>query len=163
MRLAYWLLRPIAYLWALPTSCVGLALTVPALLSGGRARVHSGVLEVSGGFAAWALRYLTLLPGGADAITFGHVVLARTDWLLDATRTHERVHVRQAEWFGPLFLPAYGVASLIALVCRRNPYRDNWFEKRAYALDPPLPTKRRRGGGGSGGSGKSSRGPRPKR
>jgi hypothetical protein len=40
--------------------------------------------------------------------------------------------VRQCERWGPFFLPAYGVASLIALVRRKNPYLDNAFEREAY-------------------------------
>jgi hypothetical protein len=79
------------------------------------------------------LRRFTLLPGGASAMTLGHVVLARDPCLADLTRAHERIHVRQAERWGPLFLPAYGVASLIALLRGRRPYRDNRFEREAYA------------------------------
>jgi hypothetical protein len=65
-------------------------------------------------------------------MTLGHVVLGQDLFLLDATRAHERVHVRQAERWGPLFLPAYVIASVAALLRGGNPYRDNAFEREAY-------------------------------
>lgn len=125
------------YLWASPTTTVGLLFTIPALVTGGRAVRHSGVLEVHGGFATWFLRHMTLLPNGAAAITFGHVVLGRDQQCLDQTRTHERVHVRQAERWGPFFLIAYAMASLIAALRGGDAYRDNAFEREAYAIDTP--------------------------
>ena len=91
-----------------------------------------GVLEISGGLAGWILRRCTPLPGGASAMTLGHVVLAVDEAAHDRTRTHERVHVKQAEKWGPLFYPAYGVASLIAWARGGHYYRDNAFEKQAY-------------------------------
>lgn len=125
-------LRPIlVYLWVLPTTFLGL-LFVPAALIRGGVRVVDGVLEVHGGAPAFFLRYCTLLRGGASAMTLGHVVIARDSLLLDLTRTHERVHVRQCERWGPLFIPAYAMASLIVLLRGGNPYRDNPFEREAY-------------------------------
>jgi hypothetical protein len=91
-----------------------------------------GVLEVSGGLGRWMLTHATLLPGGATAITFGHIVLARDESAHDRTRTHERIHVKQAERWGPFFLPAYAIASLVALAKGQRPYRDNRFEREAY-------------------------------
>jgi hypothetical protein len=120
------------YLWTSPTSLAGLALLVPTLCTHGRARVVHGVLELSGGAAAWMLRRCTLLPGGASAMTLGHVVIAIDEATHDRTRAHERVHVRQAERWGPLFFPAYAVASLIALARGQHFYRDNAFEREAY-------------------------------
>jgi hypothetical protein len=40
-------------------------------------------------------------------MTFGHVVVGASAKALDDTRTHERVHIRQYERWGPLFVPAY--------------------------------------------------------
>jgi hypothetical protein len=51
---------------------------------------------------------------------------------LDCARSHEQVHVRQYEQWGPLFLPAYLASSLWQLACGRHCYRDNWFERQAY-------------------------------
>jgi hypothetical protein len=124
--------RALLYLWALPTTLIGLLFLPRALASGGRARVVSGVVEIHGGGVAFLLRHCTFLRGGASAMTLGHVVLGRDPFLLDATRLHERVHVRQYERWGPLFLPAYVLASLFALAAGRHPYRDNAFEREAY-------------------------------
>ena len=72
-------------------------------------------------------------------MTLGHVVLGRSLGALDDTRAHERVHVRQCERWGPLFLPAYGLASLAAALRGRNAYLDNRFEREAYGrgYNPP--------------------------
>lgn len=125
-------MRPLVYLWAMPNTLVGLMLAVPALLTGGGARVVQGVLEVYGGFATFFLRRCTFLRGGASAMTLGHVVVGRDTQCLDWTRPHERVHVRQCERWGPLFLPAYLIACIIAYARGGNPYRDNHFERQAY-------------------------------
>ena len=124
--------RAFLYLWALPTTLLGLLFAPPALLAGGM-RVVDGVLEIHGGLAAWFLRRCTLLPGGASAMTLGHVVIARTEELHDLTRAHERVHVRQCERWGPLFVPAYLLASLAVKLRGGDAYRDNPFEREAYA------------------------------
>ncbi len=50
---------------------------------------------------------------------------------LDRTRAHERVHVRQYERWGPLFLPAYLAASLCAVARGRHAYFGNCFEREA--------------------------------
>lgn len=122
----------LVYLWALPNTLLGLVLTILALLTGGRSHVHQGVLETHGGIVRFLLRHCTPLPGGAAAITFGHCVLAVDRATLEWTRRHERVHVRQAERWGPIFIPAYLLASLWALLRRRHFYRDNTFEREAY-------------------------------
>jgi hypothetical protein len=128
--------RLFVYLWALPTTAVGLLFLPLALITGGRARRVNGVLELHGGAVTWFLRHCTFLRGGASAMTLGHVVLGQNESLLAATRDHERVHVRQCERWGPLFLPAYGVATLVALLRGRRPYRDNAFEREAYDAAP---------------------------
>jgi len=124
--------RFVIYLWTAPNTLVGLLFLPLAAVSGGRARVVSGVVEISGGAVSFFLRRCTLLPGGASAMTLGHVVLGIDLLALDLTREHERVHVRQAECWGPLFLPAYVAASGMAWICGKNPYRDNKFERQAY-------------------------------
>jgi hypothetical protein len=123
------------YVWALPTTCVGLVMVLPTLLSGGRMQFVSGVLELHGGFTSWCLRKLVRIPGGASAMTLGHVVLGRDPAALDRTRDHERVHVRQVERWGPLFLPAYLGCSLWLWLRKKNPYLDNPFEKEAYGTE----------------------------
>jgi hypothetical protein len=70
------------------------------------------------------------------AITFGHVVIGRDgDWLA-ASRQHERAHVRQCELWGPLFIPAYLIAGLWAMVHGRPAYADNYFEREARDAEP---------------------------
>jgi hypothetical protein len=126
--------RALVYAWAFPTTLVGLLFLVPTLLSrSGRAQIVGGVLELHGGPASWFLRHGTLLRGGASAMTLGHVVLGRDERLLDLTRSHERVHVRQCERWGPIFIPAYLVASVLVLLRGGRPYEDNPFEREAYA------------------------------
>ena len=127
MRLA----RLPLYLWALPTTAVGM-LFLPSVLFGSRVQMVDGVIEIYGGATEWFLRSCTLLKGGASAMTLGHVVLGRDRDTLDLTREHERVHVRQCERWGPLFLPAYGIASLAAWMRGGSAYRDNAFEKEAF-------------------------------
>jgi hypothetical protein len=130
------------YAWAFPNTAVGLlAMTLAALCServGARTsqRVVDGVLEVHGGLVTWLLTHCTLLQGGASAMTLGHVVLGRDKLLLDLTRDHERVHVRQCERWGPLFLPAYLFASGYIFLRGGRAYRDNPFEREAYDAVP---------------------------
>lgn len=124
--------RPLLYLWAGPASLLGLVCCGLALATGGGCRVVGGVLEVYGGAVRWILRYLTVLPGGAAALTLGHVVLGLDPAALAFTRVHERVHVRQYERWGPLFIPLYLLASLALLLRGRDPYRQNPFEREAF-------------------------------
>ena len=124
--------RALVYLWTAPTTLLGLWLWPLARMSGGGARVVDGVLEIHGGLVRWLLVHCTLLKGGARAMTLGHVVLGVDRVALEATRAHERIHVRQAERWGPLFVPAYLLASLIQFLRGRNAYRDNPFEREAF-------------------------------
>ena len=127
------------YLWVAPTSLIGLIATAAALFSGGRARHARGVLEVHGGLVAWMLRRL-----GASAMTLGHVVLAIDEPAHELSREHESVHVRQCERWGPLFLPAYAMASLVAWIRGQHYYFDNRFEREAYGAGALAPTNLRR-------------------
>jgi hypothetical protein len=126
----------------LPNSALGLVLALP-FLSGSRLRSVDGVLEICSPGIAWCLRHLPS-GSGASAITFGHVVLGRDPLCLALTRAHERVHVRQYELWGPLFLPAYLVSSTFAAIRGGDPYEDNYFERQAFAVADPRPVGRRR-------------------
>jgi hypothetical protein len=125
------LTRPLAYLWAFPATLLGL-LFVPSAILGGSAHIVQGVVELHGPFVSFFLRRCTLLKGGASAMTLGHVVLGRDAFILEATRVHERVHVRQYERWGPLFLPAYLGASFLLWLQGRRAYEDNPFEREAF-------------------------------
>jgi hypothetical protein len=123
------------YIWAFPWTLVGLALvTLSGALRRGRVAIVDGVLEAHGPVLRWGLRTLTLSTYGVSAITFGHVVLGLDADTLSRTRLHERVHVRQYERWGPLFVPAYLLASGWALIRGRHPYFDNPFERQAIHL-----------------------------
>jgi hypothetical protein len=124
--------RFLRYLWAAPYTVLGLLLGAVALLFGAKWRRHHGVIEVFGGRIGATLARLP--PAfGFSAMTLGHVILAVDRSALNQLRFHEHVHVRQYERWGPLFLPAYVLSSLIQLLRGRNPYRENHFERQAYA------------------------------
>ena len=132
-------MRYLAYVWAFPNTLLGLVGGTIGLLGGGRARIVDGTLEFQGPLLAWLLDRSIPIVGGAAAITLGHVVLARDATKLARCRAHERVHVRQYERWGVLFLPAYGLSSLFALLRGGDPYLDNRFEREAYALERASP------------------------
>ncbi len=64
-------------------------------------------------------------------MTLGHVIIGRDTHCLDCCRDHEQAHVRQAERWGPAFIPAYLLASGWAWARGRHYYVDNWFERDA--------------------------------
>jgi hypothetical protein len=118
------------YLWAGTATLIGL-LVAFVLIRRGRIACVDGVIEAHSPLLERALASLTPLARGADAMTLGHVVIGRNARALDATRAHERVHVRQYESWGPFFLPAYFVAGAYAIAVGRHPYFDNRFEREA--------------------------------
>jgi len=120
------LVRLACYTWAAPTSLVGLVAGALTLGTGGRVQQRRGALEFHGGFARWFADRI-----GFDAMTLGHVILGRDALCLDALRDHEQAHVRQAERWGPVFIPAYLAASVLAWRRGGHYYRDNWFERDA--------------------------------
>jgi hypothetical protein len=119
------------YVWAAPTTALGLVVVLAGLRRA-RVCVVQGVVEAHGPTLAWLLSHFTLVPGGAAALTLGHVVIARNISSLESTRAHERVHVRQCEAWGPLFVPAYLSASLSAILRGGHFYFDNRFEVEAF-------------------------------
>lgn len=116
--------RLLRYLWVSPNSLVGLSLALLAL-PGGRLGVRAGVCEACGGW----------LPGlmgrKVQAVTLGHVILARNAAQLERWREHELVHVRQYELYGPGFLPAYLLLAIWQGLRGRHPYRDHPLERQA--------------------------------
>ena len=124
----------VRYLWALPNTLLGLLFLTAAVGRGGRIRIVDGVVEAHGPLLATALRRCVPIPGGAAAITFGHIVLGCDSFSLAITRAHERVHVRQCETWGPLFIPAYLAAALWAWVTGAGAYEGNYFEREASRM-----------------------------
>ena len=104
-------------LWASPWSLIGALIG----LTFRRRRFRRGVLLCEGaewpGAVGWRYR----------AITFGHVILCVDD-IDEATLQHELVHVRQYERWGPLFVPVYLGASVVARLRGGSAYGDNVFE-----------------------------------
>jgi len=127
--------RLLRYLWAAPYTLLGLVLGAFAALFGATVRQHFGVIEVSGGRVG-STPARPPEPLRFSAMTLGHVILAVDRSALVQLRAHERVHVRQYERWGLLFVPAYFLSSLLQLVRGRNPYRENHFERQAYAATP---------------------------
>jgi hypothetical protein len=132
-----WFRRVLVVGWALPWTMVGLAVGFFGVLTGGGMSRRGRVLEFWGGWPAQALARLPFVTGGARAITLGHTILGRSKSDLDGCRTHEFVHVRQYERWGLLFVPAYLSASLALWLIHRDPYRDNPFERQAFADSDP--------------------------
>ena len=121
--------------WAAPWTIVGALLGLGGVLGGGSVRRDGRVLEFWGGPLAWFLRTFPLVRN-ASAVTFGHAILARDRAALERCRAHERVHVRQYERWGPLFVPAYILCWCWMWTRGRHPYYDNPFEKEALGLAP---------------------------
>jgi hypothetical protein len=123
----------LAWAWASPWTAVGLIFGILGLSTGGKVRRVHGVIEFHGGALA---KLLAQLPNTPCAMTLGHVVLGRFGEALDAAREHELIHVRQYERWGPLFIPAYLACSAYIWLRGGDAYRDNPFEREAYAAAP---------------------------
>jgi hypothetical protein len=123
--------RLIRYVWASPTSLLGLLFASLLLVTGAYARKVDGVLEVSGGWLASKLSHIS----GFAALTLGHVVIGHSADCLQHLRVHEHVHVRQAERWGIFFAPAYLVAGLWQWMRGKHIYYDNPFELEAFAAE----------------------------
>ena len=126
------LLKVFKYGWAFPNTLIGLLIGVVALMLGARFQLIEGVLEFHGGLLA---RWLAKIPvlNRFVAITLGHTILGKNAEVLNAFRAHEQVHVRQYERWGILFIPAYIVLSMWAMMRGKKPYLENRFEREAYA------------------------------
>lgn len=115
--------------WQAPTNAVGrLAIT----LAGDDIETaeRAGVTLVHGPGVGRLFDRLSR-PGWIGAMTLGRVVLARDAEGGERLLAHELVHVRQAAALGPLFLPAYGLSSLRALLTGGDAYLDNKYEVEA--------------------------------
>jgi hypothetical protein len=134
MRILVFIFLILRTLWTLPTTMIGLVIGVLCTPFGARWQFVEGVVECHSGFLEKVLRRGTFLKGGASAITFGDCVLGRSREALRMTRVHERVHVRQAHRWGPFFVPAYLIASVIAKCQGKSAYMGNAFEVEAYAV-----------------------------
>lgn len=123
-------MKVLGYIWAFPVTVVGLIIALVTVLTGGRAEMRAGVVEVSGGILSRILRGGRIFPGGAAA-TLGHVILARDQDCLDRSRDHERFHVRQFERWGILLLPVYWLIAIWLRIRGYHPYLD-------HPMEPPV-------------------------
>lgn len=126
-------MQPLLFIWASPATLLGLIVGTIGLATGGHARRVGRTLEFHGGFVTWLLARCPVNP---LALTLGHAILGRSGDALDRARPHELVHVRQYERWGPFFIPAYLLCSLVLFIRRRDPYRGNPFERQAYREVP---------------------------
>lgn len=128
---------PWLYLWASPATMLGLSVAPLVWWQRGSIAIVQGVIEIHGGVVTRLLQR-GLLPwsGPAAAVTLGHVVWGCDEASLNRTRAHERVHVRQYERWGPLFLPLYLGWSVWLAWRGFDPYLDNPFEMEAYDEAP---------------------------
>lgn len=128
----------IVRLWAAPVTLVGLLLTLPVIVGPYRAhfQICNGNVEVFGAkLPTWITRWSFFQR--LNAITLGHVILARHGKALNACREHEQVHVQQTERWGPLFPLLYVGAGLISLARGTGWYEGNYFERQAFAVCDP--------------------------
>ncbi len=119
------------YLWPLPITLFGLILAGIVKASGGACQRYGNALEASNG-AASRLLWLMNSRGNIEAITLGHVILARDPATAERLRIHEHTHVRQYERWGVIFPFAYLASSALAVVKGGDAYRDNVFEREAF-------------------------------
>lgn len=125
------ILAILRYCWALPNTLLGLAFGLLGLLTGGSVNRFGVVLEFHGGIVTWYMKLIRKL-----GMTLGYVIVGRDEPALARAREHEMVHVEQYGRWGPFFLPAYAISSLVQKLKGRNPYRDNFLEVEAYARAP---------------------------
>lgn len=105
----------LGFLWALPTTLLGL---LAGALTFQRPRVADGVLVFDRAGPRGFLRILTAMDRAA--MTLGFVIVSAVP-LEGRLLAHERHHVRQAMWWGPLFVPAY-LALAAVFGYRRHPF-----------------------------------------
>ncbi len=116
------------YLWVAPISVWFLPLALLAKWTGGGYALHTGVLEIWGGWVGrWLDRGIPFL-GAVNAVTVGHIVAGVSPQHLRSSRVHERVHVEQFERWGCLFPCVYFIAGVRAQRRGGSFYWDNPYE-----------------------------------
>ncbi len=121
----------LVWLWPAPITLVALPLAALIRVSGGQIRSNREALEAAGGCAPKLLRLMNPWMQ-IEAITLGHLIIARDDCVADRLRSHELIHVRQYQRWGALFPFAYLASSAWAALRGECPYRGNVFEREAF-------------------------------
>jgi len=98
--------RYIAFIWVLPITLLGFGVAMIIRLSGGQIIKHGSAWEATDGKASQML-WLFNPWINIDAITIGHIIIARDEEVAKRLRAHEHAHVRQYERWGVLFPFAY--------------------------------------------------------
>ena len=122
--------KALLYLWPLPNTLIGLSLGALPLLGKRVFTVRRGTIVIYGP-AMMRLLSKAPIPGGAIAITLGHVILAENEASFERSFEHEWIHVKQYQWWGPFFIPAYLLNSFWHWFCGGEIYVDNDFERQA--------------------------------
>jgi hypothetical protein len=125
------------YLWVGPWTVVGLSILLIPRLGRRNIRFHRGTIGIFGPGVA-KLMNLAPVEGGAIAMAFGHTILAKDERAWLSTFRHELIHVRQYQWFGPFFVPAYFFESFWQWCRGRHPYLDNRFEVQARKYETTI-------------------------
>ena len=128
--------RFLLYLWPLPNTLLGLFVGLLPLMGRRTLVLRRGTLGIYGP-GIKRLLSLAPIPGGAIAITFGHVILAADMTTYEDSFEHEWIHVKQYLWWGPFFIPAYLLNSLWHWLIGDGMYVDNDFERQARKWGDP--------------------------
>ena len=127
-------------LWALPLTALALLVAAITGIFDRKQRIShvkyaqaATVFVVHGQYLGALLRHHPL--GQMHAVALGCCILAQDKACADRTLTHELVHVGQALRWGLMFPLAYSLASLWAWARGGDLYRDNVFEKAAFAAE----------------------------
>ncbi|WGZ92398.1 MAG: hypothetical protein QJT81_10925 [Candidatus Thiothrix putei] len=126
-KTAYWQ-QLLLYVWVAPITIWCLPLALLAKWTGGGYAIHSGVLEIWGGWVGQRLDRGIPFLGAVNAITIGHIVAGVSPQHLHNSRVHERVHVTQFEHWGLLFPFVYFIAGIQAQQRGGSFYWDNPYE-----------------------------------
>lgn len=128
-------MKTLGWIWALPTTLIGFLLAILGRTVFYRMR-PGGVFQFVAIDGPWMWFFRRYSMG---AITIGAVsifTVATKDDLVMIR--HERQHTYQARWLGPLFIPAYYLLCLWALLRGGSAYRDNPLEVQAYRVEKDL-------------------------
>jgi hypothetical protein len=130
------IVRFLLYLWPLPNTLLGLFIGYLPMMGHRTLVFRRGTLSLYGP-GIKRLLGLAPIPGGAIAITFGHVILAADEATYEHSFEHEWIHVKQYLWWGPFFIPAYLLNSLWHWFVGDGAYFDNDFEQQARKWGDP--------------------------
>jgi hypothetical protein len=123
-------LQFLQYVWPLPNTIFGLIVGCTPLLGKRKFVVRRGTIGIYGPGMSRILSKAPI-PGGAIALTLGHVILAADERSFQESFEHEWIHVKQYVWWGPFFIPAYFLNSLWHWCIGQGIYIDNDFEVQA--------------------------------